>query len=296
MLAILGLFGLALSAVMITGHDANDMDVHDEGDTELEPLGDDAASDVVQLDELLGSSETGFADTSDENINYTAGSEGDVITTGAGDDLIDAGDGDDTVDTGAGNDEVHGGLGDDIVYGNDGIDHLLGHVGNDTLYGGSGDDDLNGGDGHDFVDGGEGDDAISGSIGNDLLIGGNGSDVMFGGDGNDVLDGRDDGSKDFINGGDGDDVFIAGSGDNLNGGDGADLFAMEIDTSALIDDFNIDEDSIEIAYDQTGPVPTLSYHDSDDGVILMADDTPVATFAGLTSLDLASVPVVMTPV
>jgi len=40
----------------------------------------------------------------------------------------------------------------------------------------------------------------------------------------------------------------------------------------------------------------LSFFDNDDGAVLMADDTVAATFAGLTSLDLASVPVVLTAI
>lgn len=145
-----------------------------------------------------------------------------------------------------------------------------------------------------MLNGGDGDDQMLGSLGNDTLIGGNGQDVMFGGSGDDVLDGRDDDSMDFVNGGAGDDILIAGVGDYLNGGDGADLFSLGAETDAFVDDFDPDEDSIEVAYDAIGGEPVLRFIDGDDGVLLMADNTAVATFAGLTALDLIDVPIVLT--
>ena len=295
MLAILGLFGLALSAVMMTGHDLDDdaPDL-DAGFDDLDESG--GQMEITPVSDLLSDEGTGFTDLSGDDINHNAGETDDIIATGAGRDVIDGGDGNDQIDAGAGDDVVHGGRGDDILRGNEGDDMLFGHVGNDEIYGGVGSDALNGGDGDDILDGGDGDDSLLGSLGNDTLIGGNGSDVMFGGSGDDVLDGRDDGSMDFLNGGAGDDILISGYGDYLNGGDGADRFAMEVDSSAFVDDFNLDEDSIEIAFDGAGTVPILSFVDTDDGAILMADDTAVAKFAGLTALDLASVPVVMTAV
>lgn len=296
MLAILGLFGLALSAVMITGQDFDEADTPETPEPEFDPSDEEGQNATVSLDELLGERGSGFTDTSDDDIIYFAGEADGIVKTGSGNDLIDGEDGNDTIDSGAGNDEVHGGRGDDDLYGNDGDDTLFGHVGDDIISGGAGRDDLNGGDGNDQLDGGDGDDTLLGSLGNDRLTGGNGADALFGGSGGDVLDGRDDDTLDYLNGGAGDDMLIAGIGDYLSGGDGADTFAMEVDTSAYIDDFDIDEDTIEVAYDGTGPEPKLSFFDTDDGVVLMADETTVATFAGLTSLDLASVPVVLTSV
>lgn len=267
MLAILGLFGLAFSATMLVGNnlddaDAADLDSAEDGLAEAEPQ-----SEVVSIDELLGEEATGFTDVSGDDIILSSGEADDMITTGAGNDLIDAEDGNDTVDAGAGDDEVHGGRGDDALHGNDG---------------------------NDLLEGGDGDDSLLGSLGDDTLIGGNGHDVLFGGSGDDTLDGRDDSVMDFLNGGAGDDNLIAGYGDHLNGGSGANTFAMEAETNAFVDDFNIDEDTIEIAYDEVGGLPAISFYDTDDGVVLMADDTVVATFAGLTSLDLSNVPVTMT--
>ena len=269
MLAILGLFGLALSAVMITGQDFDEEDTAETNEPELDPSDEEGQDSALSLDELLGEQGSGYTDTSDNDIIYFAGEADDIVTTGSGNDLIDGEDGNDTIDAGAGNDAVHGGRDDDGLYGNDGDDQL---------------------------DGGDGDDTLLGSLGNDRLTGGDGADALFGGSGDDVLNGRDDDAQDFLNGGAGDDMLIAGFGDHLNGGDGADAFATKVDTSAYIDDFDIDEDTIEVAYDGTGPEPKLSFFDTDDGVVLMADETTVATFAGLTSLDLALVPVVLTSV
>lgn len=294
MLAILGILGVALSAMVISGHEEDDLEPvdADELDGELEATG--AANAVMSLNYLLGDSQSGFTDESGADVNYTAGDADDLITTGAGNDLLDGGEGNDEIDAGAGDDVLHGGLGDDILRGNDGNDQVFGHVGDDQLFGGLGDDALNGGEGDDTLIGGEGDDQLLGSLGNDTLIGGNGQDVLFGGSGDDVLDGRDDDGMDFLNGGAGNDHLIAGFGDHLNGGDGADLFSVETGSNVFIDDFNIDEDTLEIAYDATGGVPELTFFDTDEGTVLMAGETTIATFAGLTSLDLSSVPVVMT--
>jgi len=296
MLAILGLFGLALSAAMFTGHDLEDTEATDPDAPEGDLLEAGSQKDVVSMDELLGDSASGFTDLSGDDIILSSGNADDTIITGAGNDLIDGEEGNDSIDAGAGDDEVHGGLGDDELRGNDGNDGLFGHVGDDLIFGEAGSDDLNGGDGNDLLNGGDGDDSLLGSLGNDTLIGGDGADVLFGGSGDDVLDGRDDSVMDFVNGGAGNDLLIAGHGDHLNGGDGADRFATEVDTSAFVDDFNIDDDTIEIAYDGSGAAPVLSYFDTDEGAVLMADDTAVATFAGLTSLDLSNVPVVMTAI
>jgi Ca2+-binding RTX toxin-like protein len=298
MLAIFGLMGLAFSASLMFGHDLDDDSTSDMDGTDDDPiLGDQSSAGVETLDSLLSDAASGFTDFSDGDLTVFTGGENETIETGSGNDLIDAGDGDDVVSAGAGNDEVHGGLGNDILFGEVGDDALYGHVGDDTLAGGEGDDTLVGGDGRDMPEGGDGNDSLQGSLGEDTLSGGNGDDVMFGGEGNDVLDGRDaDNGADFLNGGAGDDVLWAGVGDHLNGGTGADRFAMEVNSSVFVDDFDLDEDTIEVAYDADGGEPILSFIDNDDGVILMADDTVVATFAGLTSLDLALVPVVLTAV
>ncbi len=296
MFAILGLFGLALSAVMMTGTEFDDASTAEQDAADADAAKDDLSPEIVTLDQLLSDSGEGATDQSGEDVIVFAGDADDLLVTGAGNDLVSGEDGNDTIDGGAGDDELHGGRGDDTVNGGADNDELFGHVGDDTIDGGDGNDALNGGDGADILIGGDGDDSMLGSLGGDTLIGGNGEDVMFGGSGDDLLDGRDDGSFDFLNGGAGDDVLLAGVGDFLNGGDGADLFGFETQSNAFVDDFNPDEDSIEIAYGAGDTPPVLQFIDNDEGVLLMADDTAVATFAGLTALDMADIPVTLTPV
>ncbi|MCO4848484.1 MAG: calcium-binding protein [Yoonia sp.] len=297
MLAILGLLSVALSAVMLTGADFGfgDDAKGDDGaststDTDKEP-------EIVSLDAILDDSAQGVSDQSGDDTIIFSGNGDDAVVTGDGDDLIDAEDGNDTVDGGNGDDELHGGRGDDEIIGGGGDDTLYGHVGDDIMFGGTGNDAMIGGDGMDVLEGGDGDDALQGYLGNDTLIGGNGTDVLFGGSGDDLLDGRDDdGAMDFLNGSAGDDVLLAGTGDHLNGGTGADVFGLSHDSNAYVQDFDLDDDSIEVAYDTLSAVPILRFEDIEDGVLLLADGEIVATFAGHTALDMASVPVLLTAV
>ena len=284
MFAILGLLSLALSAVMFTGADfgfGDDTEDDTSTYTGKEP-------EIVSLDAILdGSVQGASVQTSDDAI----------IFSGNGDDLIDAEDGNDTIDGGDGDDELHGGRGDDVIIGGGGDDALFGHVGDDMMFGGTGDDEMIGGDGTDILQGGDGNDALQGYLGNDTLIGGNGADVLFGGYGDDLLHGRnDDGAMDYLNGSADDDVLLAGIGDHLNCGTGSDLFGLSSDFNAYVDDFKLDEDTIEVTYDALTTAPTLRLEDTDDGVRLFADGEIVATFAGHAALDLASVPILLTAV
>ena len=135
--------------------------------------------------------------------------------------------------------------------------------------------------------GGAGNDALLGSLGDDVLVGGAGADTLHGGSGNDVLFDRDDADLDYLNGGAGDDILIGGDGDNLHGGTGADTFALMPNNNAIIEDFNTTEDLIEITYE--GEPPILSTTQGEAGLMLLADGETVATFIGLTELDVATV-------
>lgn len=259
MFAILGLLSVALSAVMLAGTDFGFGDDADGDDDTSKSTDTEQEPEIVSLDAILDSSAQGVSDQTGDDT---------IIFSGDADDVIVTGDGDDT---------------------------LFGHVGDDVMFGGAGNDAMIGGDGTDILEGGDGDDALQGYLGDDTLIGGNGADVLFGGSGDDLLDGRDDdGGTDFLNGSAGDDVLLAGTGDHMNGGTGADLFGLSNDSNAYVDDFDPDEDSIEVAYDALSTTPIMRYEDNDDGAMLFADDEIVATFAGQTALDMASVPILLT--
>jgi len=294
MFAILGLFSLALGAVMMTGTDIMD-DTTEKDHARDTPDTESSEPEIVSMESILDDAGSGFSDGSDDDLFIVTGNDDDLVTAGGGDDVIDTRDGNDTIFAGEGDDEMHGGRGDDALDAAGGDDTLYGHTGDDVLSGGDGNDGLIGGDGDDTLFGGAGDDALQGYLGNDTLVGGKGADVLFGGAGDDVLDGRDDGTMDFLNGGAGDDVIFAGVGDHVNGGTGADRIGLESNANAIVDDFDIDEDTIEIAYDINELAPIVRFEDTDAGAVLLADGAIVATFTGHTALDLASVPVVLTP-
>ncbi|MFV2053759.1 calcium-binding protein [Aliiroseovarius sp. YM-037] len=203
--------------------------------------------------------------------------EDDQIAGHGGDDWIDGGFGDDHLTGGEGDDELHGGRGDDRLAGDAGNDALYGHNDDDFLSGGMGDDVLVGGDGDDWLNGGDGDDQLQGSAGDDALQGGLGQDSLQGGSGNDALtgvvpdaDGIDLDGQDYLNGGAGNDTIALGTGDIASGGTGADTFALgdwiDVESGAQIMDFNPDEDTLVLIYDDSeGDEPEVSVEpDADD--------------------------------
>ena len=275
MLAILGLMGVTLSAVMFIGTDDEELP---ENTLPAEDP-DDPSIEIQRLDDIAG--------LSDDNIVIFSGNEDDTVQSGAGDDYIDGENGNDHLAGGAGNDTIQGGRGDDTIAGDAGDDMLNGHIGNDMIAGDAGDDALNGGGGNDMLMGGAGNDALLGSLDNDILVGGAGADTLHGGSGNDMLYDRGDDMRDYLNGGAGDDILMGGTGDNLHGGTGADTFKLMVDNNATVEDFNPAEDIIEIAFD--GAVPLLTTSLSDAGLMLLADGEVVATFTNLIDLDLVAV-------
>lgn len=276
MFAILALFGLAIGTILMTG----DETARDNGDDAADTLSEnDEQQDMLSLNDAVPTVAASVFGDADDN----------VLLGGEIDNYFDGEDGDDLLDGGAGDDELHGGKGDDTLFGSEGDDVLRGHVGDDTLYGGDGEDDLIGGDGADVMDGGAGNDSLVGSMGNDRMAGGAGEDALFGGSGDDVLVGNDDTEKDYLNGSNGDDVLIGGRGDNLNGGAGADTFMIEADSAGFVDDFDPDEDIIEVIYDRALGVPELTLDQTGDVVTLLADGQIVASFGGGAVLDLAQV-------
>lgn len=300
MLAIFGLMGIAVSAMIFTGDEFENGT--DQSDAQR-PEDDEPDAEIIPMDEIIDEKlaepdakgtaheEPGDIIIPDAHIDgdqvIYATDEDDRIITGSGDDYVDGKDGNDRIDTGAGDDEVDGGRGDDTLDGGTGNDDLSGHIGDDVLFGRSGDDTLNGGGGDDRLYGGDGDDALLGSMGNDLLVGGDGADTLHGGSGNDSLDGRGDNIRDFLNGGAGDDTLLAGANDHLHGGTGADNFGLAERLDAVVADFDPADDVIEITYE--GITPQLSTTQSDSGLVLFADEEVVATFTNLTELNLSQI-------
>lgn len=283
MLAILGLFGLAMVGMVMLPDAAEDEDETSNGRTDVA----DPAPDTVPLHEFL---EAG------------AGTEGHdasgvVIRGTVGHDLIRGDDGDDRLFGGNGDDTIDGGRGDDVILGGPGQDTLNGHVGDDIMRGGLGDDSLNGGDGDDWLHGGAGDDTIMGYWGDDTLIGGAGADTLFGGEGNDIIDGRERGQAgaDFLNGGTGDDTIMAGAFDTVHGGTGADVLALTREEAATgaatLQDFDAAEDRIVVYFDGAHP-PVLEQAETEGGVMLLADGLPLALVEGVSLIDLAAIELV----
>lgn len=189
--------------------------------------------------------------------------------------------GNDTLDGDSGDDLLQGATGEDYLYGGSGNDTLIAGYnyldpgtsrqysgGNDFLYGGSGNDYIIASGGNDLIDGGTGndtligdddfrlssDDTLIGGFGDDLLEGGTGSDVLEGGAGNDVLSG--DISVNFyeykdvvdtLTGGAGTDQFIlADEYGNFYGIEYSEELEQPINEYAIITDFNIQEDVIQL--------------------------------------------------
>jgi Ca2+-binding RTX toxin-like protein len=129
MFAILGLVGLALSTVMITGPDWSEQDTATDSDDSATDLSEPDA-EIVSVDAILGETASGISEQTPNDAQIFSGSADDLVETGSGNDLVDAEGGNDTIFAGAGDDEIHGGRGDDV---------LLAGVG-DNLNGGTGAD------------------------------------------------------------------------------------------------------------------------------------------------------------
>ena len=149
-------------------------------------------------------------------------------------------------------DAILGGEGNDIISGEDNNDALSGGNGSDRLFGDAGDDSVFGDAGDDRLFGGDGLDTLKGGLGQDTLIGGTGSDLLAGGENEDRLIGVElNGSQPGLNeqdtlaGGVGADTFILGNEAGIFYDDGDNSAFGDADFAA-IDDFNIQEDKIEL--------------------------------------------------
>lgn len=152
-----------------------------------------------------------------------------------------------------------------IVFGRDGDDLLAGGRSNDILFGEAGNDFLTGGGfgagGDDILLGGTGNDTLFGSFGNDVLDGGNGNDRLSGAGGGIFNNpsssvSRGAGEIDVLTGGAGRDTFVLwssnGGGAPGTGGRGTSYSYEGNDDYALIADFNLRRDVIELEDSEFG--------------------------------------------
>jgi len=286
----MALVGVAMSSFVMF-----DTDTTSEADDQSNARDAEPEPEVIRVDAFLNeeagdthSDQASATSANDTPLARFGARDDDMLTGANGNDLLDGQAGNDTIIAGGGDDILQGGAGDDTLRGDNGDDRLMGHADNDMLDGGAGDDALFGGTGDDVLNGGAGDDQLDGYLGADTLFGGAGEDVLFGGADDDVLNGRGDGKTDTLLGGSGDDVLIAGNGDHMTGGSGMDVF--NVNQNAVIHDFDPDEDSVEVVYEND--MPTLTTQVSDAGLVLLADGAVVATFSKLAQLDMASVDLV----
>lgn len=196
-----------------------------------------------------------FSVVGDDTLN--GGDGNDTLFGGNGIDQLNGGNGADNLNGGFGEDILRGGNGNDRFFGGEGNDQLFGEAGNDQLNGDLGNDSISGGSGNDVAFGGQGDDNLTGDGGSDQLTGGNGNDSLNGGDGNDRLNGVDPFNPAF--------GFGGGERDNLTGGGGSDTFVLGTSNRAfyasqgnndfaLINDFNLSQDFIELPANPPGRV------------------------------------------
>lgn len=281
MLAILGLMGIALSAVMII-------------DTTPDPDGSDGeADDGVQRVPVTDITDLSLEDDAVDIAVTEPSDEGETPHSAEGVSVSVLGESEEGSASGgpvvgsADDDDLEGTDYGDSLHGEDGDDALLGLDGDDTLSGGNGDDWLDGGDGDDLLYGGQGDDTLVAGDGADRLFGGEGEDALFGGAGDDEIYSLDE-DGDRIDGGAGADHLFVGDFDRAYGGEGGDTFSIIEDAKAVIGDFDAAEDRIEILYHGVNP-PQLSLDSGALGTGLYADGTLVATFRDVSDIDLDSV-------
>jgi hypothetical protein len=139
-----------------------------------------------------------------------------------------------------GDDTVDGSGASELILGNQGEDILRGSAGNDSVFGGKGRDALFGGEGNDSLTGGLDADRFLGSAGDDILWGGRGNDLLSDGEGNNTLVG-----------GLGRDFFECGFDNNNLCVLGIDPATTDINSSDIIERFDLDLDRIGLASDLT---------------------------------------------
>jgi Ca2+-binding RTX toxin-like protein len=164
------------------------------------------------------------------------------------------------IDGTPGNDRLQSGATADNLSGLAGADRLQGNRGFDALLGGSQADQLLGNRGNDY---------LLGQTGNDRLLGGKGNDTLVGNQGQDRLDGEA-----------GNDLLAGGAGRNqLQGGAGSDLFVLTRSGTALIQDFQPEQD--RIALDAGLNFGQIRQIEQGDSLLLQWRGQPLARLLGV---------------
>jgi VCBS repeat-containing protein len=179
---------------------------------------------------------------------------------------------------------------DETLTGSDEADSIWARGGDDHVFAMSGDDRLGGGAGDDTLEGGDGSDSLCGGAGADSLLGGAGDDTLYGGAGDDV-----------VIGGSGDDMLWAGAGDDLlTGGAGADSFYFGASSgNDTITDFNVDEDSLNLAARGFADLAAVeaaasdSVQDGENGLLIDLGSSESVFLIGLSTADLATMDLVL---
>ena len=222
-------------------------------------------------------------DGTDEDDSLIGSDKNDVLVGYDGNDTLEGLDGEDELDGGMGDDSIEGGQQNDSLYGRDGEDTLRGSGGEDELFGGDGNDELKGSSGDDRAFGEAGNDILFGGSDNDELFGDDDDDTLFGGIGSDSLDGGSGNDRLLGVNSDTDELFGRSTIDVLTGGSGSNTFVLgegendvfydsgipdNLGTSdyALITDFQLEQDSLELAGSRSDYSFGLTFDDLPTGL------------------------------
>ena len=260
----------------------------DDGDSVTETEG-TAGSDTIEGgggDDFI----RGFAG----NDDLTGGDGFDTIFGQEGDDLLIGNGGNDMLCSGEGDDFVMGNGGNDLIEGQEGDDYVEGDYGNDRVFGNDGADTVLGGRGMDRVNGGADDDVIFGGILRGVPLedgdfralseGASLADILA--DKDLTIDIREDDRMDVLRGNTGNDILFVGNGDDAAGGQGEDVFHLTLDDDnsdmapARINDFNRDEDTINIVYDAPLSVDEITVRTDGEDAVIVVNGEPLAVVLG----------------
>ncbi len=154
-----------------------------------------------------------------------------------------------------------------MLRGTQASDSISGLSGDDTIRGLLGDDWLNGRQGNDLLRGGRGHDRLRGNRGRDTLVGGAGDDLISGGRGHDR-----------ISGGIGADVILVRQGrDRITTGNGEDVIAIDDNGFAIIEDFKLGEDSLQLLGSRSAlETADLTFVNRGDDLLVKAGEDKIA--------------------